>query len=153
MEGSGFRVSACIWAKADSVSGSTDASVPPEMQTSANPSRIHRAPSPTAWPPAAQAVVIQALGPVKPKAMATWPAEAFGMSCGTMNGLTRSGPLSRKISCCLSRLPRPPIPVENMTAVRAGSTCGSPAPSHASRAAATAKWATRSARLASLRSM
>ena len=31
------------------------------------------------------------LGPVNPKCMAMWPAEAFGISWGTMNGLTREG--------------------------------------------------------------
>ena len=153
VSGSGFRVRACIWEKADSVSGRIEASVPPAMHTSAIPSRIQRAPSPTAWPPAAQAVVMQAFGPVKPKAMATWPAAAFGMSCGTMNGLTRSGPFSRKILCWISRLERPPIPVENMTAVRAGSTWGSPASSHASREAATAKCATQCLKSASRSSL
>src|SRR6266705_786959 len=93
---------------------------------------------------------MQAFGPVNPKAMATCPAEAFGMSIGTMKGLTRSAPLSRKTLCWLSRLPKPPMPVENMTPVRAWSTDGSPASRHASLAAASAKWTARSVRFASL---
>jgi hypothetical protein len=58
---------------------------------------------------------------VNPNSMATNPAEAFGMSCGTMYGLTRSGPLARNTSCCLSRLSSPPMPVENTMPVRVGS--------------------------------
>jgi hypothetical protein len=82
---------------------------------------------------------MHSLGPVKPKAMAMWAAAAFGISIGTMNGLTRSAPRSRNTLCWASRLESPPIPVENMTAVRARSVVGEPASSHASFAAASAK--------------
>ena len=93
---------------------------------------------------------MHSFGPVKPNAMATCPAAAFGMSIGTMNGLTRSAPFSRNTLCWTRRLPSPPIPVENMTPVRALSTAGSPASFHASFDAARAKWTARSVRLISL---
>src|SRR6266567_1810125 len=91
-------------------------------------------------------------GPLNPNSMATCPAAALGMSWGTMNGLTRSAPRSRNVLCCLRRLSRPPIPVENSTPVRVGSTEGSPASLHASFAAATAKCETRSLRRTSFAS-
>ena len=126
------------------------ASVPPATATSARPSRTIRKASPAPWAPAAQAVVMHSLGPVNPKAIATWPAEAFGIICGTRKGLTRSGPFSVMTWSWCTKLVNPPTPVEKTTAVRAGSTEGSPASSHASLAAATAKCTTRSVRLASL---
>ena len=65
--GSGLRVRACICANAETHSGSTEASVPPAMHTSARPSRIYRNASPTAWAPAAQAVVMQVVRPGEPE--------------------------------------------------------------------------------------
>ena len=67
------------------------------------PSRIIRKPSPTAWAPEAHAVTVQRFGPVRPKRIATWPAEAFAMSAGTMNGLTRPGSLLQQDGVLLEK--------------------------------------------------
>ena len=130
--------------------GVTAASAPPATATSTEPSRTIRVPSPTAWAPAAQAVVTERLGPVKPLRMATRAAVALGIIMGTKKGLTRSAPFSRYTRSCASSVCRPPTPVPATTAHRAGSVSRSPASTSASAAAASPSWATRSARRASL---
>ena len=130
--------------------GVTQASVPPASITSALPSRIRRAASPTAWVPDVQAVQMQKLGPVHPSFMATNPAVAFAIIMGTRNGDTREAPRRNSSCSCSSWVMRPPTPVPTTTPQRAGSAPGSPAPARASAAAPKPSWATRSVRRASL---
>ena len=85
--GSSWRPdSAPMRAKAAMAIGTTTASAPPASTTSEVPSRMSRAPSPTAWLPAAQAVATQKLGPVQPSSMATMAGVALGIIIGTRNG-------------------------------------------------------------------
>jgi hypothetical protein len=70
----------------------TGASVPPQIITSARPSRIASIPSPIAMFEAAQAVHGESSGPLVPSSIDTQPAARFGMICTIENGLTRSGP-------------------------------------------------------------
>ena len=70
----------------------TGASVPPQIITSARPSRIASSPSPSAMFDAAQAVHSESKGPFVPSSIETQPAARFGMIWTIENGLTRSGP-------------------------------------------------------------
>src|SRR5438105_3134761 len=99
-----------IRAKAAMAMGTTTASAPPARTTSAVPSRIRRAPSPTAWVPAAQAVATQTLGPVQPSSMATIAGVAVGIIIGTRNDVTRVGPRSMSTFSWSSSVARPPMP-------------------------------------------
>jgi hypothetical protein len=137
-------------AKAAMATGTTTASAPPASTTSEVPSRISRAPSPTAWVPAAQAVAMQMLGPVQPSSMATMAGVALGIIIGTRNGVTRLGPRSMRTRSCSSSVARPPMPTPATTAQRAGSAPVSPASRTASMAAANPSWALRSTRRTSL---
>src|SRR5438093_1454027 len=152
VSGSGFFVSAVIWANAATVSGRVAASDPPTMARSSNPSRIIRYPSPTAWAPDAHADTMQKFGPIKPNAIAMWPAAALAMSAGTMNGLTRPGPFSSRTLCWFNSHSIPPIPVANTTPPRSALISGFPASSQASLADAMEKWTNRSVRRASFTS-
>ena len=74
------------------------ASVPPQNITSARPRRIASSPSPIAMFDAAQAVHCEVSGPFVPSCIETQAAPMFGMISGIENGLTRSGPRSRRSS-------------------------------------------------------
>ena len=111
---------------------------------------MRRAPSPTPWEPAAQAVATQKLGPVQPSFMPMRAAVALGIIMGTSMGLTRDAPLLNRMCSWASWVISPPTPVPATTPQRAGSMARSPASARASAAAAKPSWATRSARLASL---
>ena len=75
-------------------------SVPPASTASAWPFRICSAPSPIACDPVAQADTIAKFGPRIPSSIASCPlgesTSMFGMNIGE----TRSGPRSRRMSCC-----------------------------------------------------
>ena len=116
------------------------------------PSRIIRNPSPTACAPEAQAVTVQRFGPVRPNRIATCPAEAFAISAGTMNGLTRPGPFSSRTEYCWRSVSMPPMPVAMTTPPRSDWISGEPASSHASCDPAREKCVTRSVRRASFAS-
>ena len=92
---------------------------------------MYRIASPIAWLDDEQAETVHRFGPVKPNRMAMWPAAAFAMSAGTMNGDTRPGPFSSSTRCAASRVWMPPIPVAKITPARSDGTSGSPASSHA----------------------
>ncbi len=120
------------------------------MTTSASPSRISRAASPTALPPAAHAVTTEKLGPVKPRWRAMNAAVALDIIIGTRNGLTRMAPRWEYLAICSSSVMRPPTPVPDTTPILAGSASRSPAWAKASTAAANPSWVTRSRWAASL---
>ena len=85
--------------------------------------------------------------------MDTAAAPALGIIMGTRKGETRLAPLSRHSSTCSSSVSSPPTPVPRITPARWGSASSEsrpPACSMAMAAAATANWAKRSTRLASL---
>jgi hypothetical protein len=93
--GSGFFVSAPIWAKALTDSPVTPASTPPASTTSAAPGAQQ---VPAEWiadAPAAQAVLTVMFGPRAPERIAIVPAAVLESILGTNIGLTRPGPLSR----------------------------------------------------------
>jgi len=91
--GSSLRVDiAFIEQKPAMVSGTTMASAPPAIITSASPRWIRRKASPSAWLPVAQAVTTAEFGPLAPKRIETSPAAMFTMSIGMKKGDTRSGP-------------------------------------------------------------
>ena len=64
----------------------------------------------------------------------------LGMSMGTVIGRTRRGPRSRRVSNASRSVHTPPMPVDQSTARRSGSTSGEPASAHASRPAMSANW-------------
>ncbi len=68
----------------------------------------------------------------------------FGMSIGTVCGLTREAPRSRIVSCWVRIVVSPPMPDVTHTPRRSGSISGAPASAHASRAATRATCCTRS---------
>ncbi len=142
---------AVICAKAISATWTKADSEPPAIMAVASPCRMAWKARPMAWLEAAQAVVVQKLGPRRPSFMAIWPAAALGISWGTVNGETRLGPFSRITASLASSELMPPMPVANTTPVSSLSTPSSmPLSSQASRAAARANWVERSSRLASL---
>ena len=65
--------------------------------TSAASWRMHSTASPMAWAAEAQAEATAELGPLMPKWIETLPEPALHMSLGTMNGLTRDGPLAMSL--------------------------------------------------------
>src|SRR6266498_1212373 len=95
---------------------------------------------------------MQKFGPIRPNAIAMWPAAALAMSAGTMNGLTRPGPLSSNTLCWFNSHSIPPMPVANTTPPRSALISGFPASSQASLADAIEKWTNRSVRRASFTS-
>ena len=123
-----------------------NASVPPAMTMSALPSRTRRTPSPIAFAPAAQAVLMQNAGPVQPNRIEITPAVAFGIIIGTKNGLTRAGPFSKNTLQFSCMVVRPPTPVAATIAHRSGSAVSSPASASASAAAPKPSCVTRSCR-------
>ena len=142
---------AVICAKAISATWTKADSEPPATMAVASPCRMAWKARPMAWLEAAQAVVVQKLGPRRPSFMAIWPAAALGISWGTVNGETRLGPFSRITASLASSELMPPMPVANTTPVSSLSTPSSmPLSSQASRAAVRANWVERSSRLASL---
>ena len=96
----------------------TGASVPPQIITSARPSRIASMPSPIAMLEAAHAVHSESSGPRVPSSIETQPAARFGMIWTIENGLTRSGPRSLSWSTHASNDLRPPIPVATAAPTR-----------------------------------
>jgi hypothetical protein len=74
------------------------ASVPPAKKTSARPMRSSSSASPIAMFDAAHAVHSLIDGPFAPSSIETQPAPMFGMIDGIANGLTRSGPRSRRVA-------------------------------------------------------
>ena len=67
-------------------------SAPPARTMSASPRAIRRNASPTAWVPAAQAVVIVLLGPWALKASEMWAATMFGRYLRIHSGNSASPP-------------------------------------------------------------
>ena len=67
---------------------------------------------------------MQKFGPVRPNVIAMWPAAAFAISIGTMNGDTRPGPFSFSTSCWIRSVSIPPIPVAKTTPPRSEGTSG-----------------------------
>ena len=125
----------------------TGASVPPQIITSARPSRIASIPSPIAMFDAAQAVHSERSGPRVPSSIETQPAARFGMIWTIENGLTRSGPRSLSWSTQTSKDFSPPMPVA--TAAPTRSAIGAiwrPESVSACRAAASARCVKRSMR-------
>ena len=89
----------------------------------------------------AQAVDRARAGPRAPVMMLTYAAALFGISPGTVNGLTRRGPRVRMISYCSNKTFTPPIPEPMWIPTRRGSCCvmSKLASASASFAAATAR--------------
>src|SRR6187401_771351 len=150
--GSGFFVRAGIWENAATVSGSVADSEPPAMHRSSLPSRSSRMASKIAWLLDEHAEIVAKFAPVRPNVIAMWPAGAFAISIGTMNGETRPGPLAFRTSYWFRSVSMPPIPVAKITPPRSDTICGSPASAHASLAAAMPNCEKRSVRRASFRS-
>src|SRR5579875_251864 len=136
------------------LSGVIAASEPPQIMASASPCWMMRAASPTAWPPVAHADTTEKLGPRAPTCMLTAPDAMLMIIIGAKNGLTRSGPRSRRIWCCSSHVCAPPMPEPMTTPTRSrfAAEIAKPASSSASRVAAIARWTKRSLRRTSLRS-
>ena len=84
--------------------------MPPQIITSARPSRIASIPSPIAMFEAAQAVHCESSGPRVPSSIETQPAARFGMIWTIENGLTRSGPRSFSWLTHVSKDFSPPMP-------------------------------------------
>ncbi len=80
--------------KPASASSTITASAPPATAMLQRPDATRRAALPIAWVPAAQAVVTVSAGPPRPNLIETAAVAALGMSIGTRNGETRSGPLA-----------------------------------------------------------
>src|SRR5215470_1110856 len=121
--GSSLRVDiAFIEQKPAMVSGTTIASAPPAIITSASPRWISRKASPRAWLPVAQAVTTEELGPFAPKRIETSPDAMLMMSIGMKKGETRSGPRSSRILCASSSELMPPMPDPMSTPKRPPST-------------------------------
>ena len=125
------------------------ASVPPVTTASASPQAMRRAAYPMACVPAAHAVQIVSLGPLKPNRIEIDAPAAFAIIIGTRNGETRRSPFSIRIATCSSRVWMPPTPVPKIVPMREGSAAGRPDWSIASIAAAIAYCSLRSARRAS----
>ncbi len=85
-------------------------SLPPAIMTSAMPFWMRRNESPIAWVPVAHAVQTAEFGPFAPVRMETCPEARLTIIPGIRNGLTRSGPFSRRIWCWRSKRFIPPIP-------------------------------------------
>ena len=144
------------WAAANAVmtQGVSGASAPPQITTSALPSRSRRMPSPIALAPAAHAVETLMHGPRNPRRRLSAAAPAFGITMGTNSGLMR--PLSagfftpRNSRAPSSAVSSPPKPVPITMPTRAGSTSPSAASASAASAAPSVNCVIRSARLASL---
>ncbi len=140
--------------KAAFASGVRVASAPPATTACASPDLIMRAASPMACVPDAQADITPNTGPRRPWRIATSPAAALPMISGMASGETRSGPRSRSTLHWVSNVAMPPIPEPITHPTSAGSTGGSSSSQSASASAwapaATASWAKRSERRASL---
>src|SRR2546427_1441673 len=121
--GSSLRVDiAFIEQKPAMVSGTTMASAPPAIITSASPRWIRRKASPSAWLPVAQAVTTAEFGPLAPKRIETSPDAMLTMSIGMKNGETRSGPFSMSILCASRSEEMPPMPEPMSTPKRVPSS-------------------------------
>ncbi len=129
----------------------TGASVPPQIITSARPSRIASSPSPIAMLDAAHAVHSESNGPFVPSSIETQPAARFGMIWTIENGLTRSGPRWSSTWMHASNDFSPPMPVATAAPTRSASEAMSrPASDSAWRAAARARCVNLSIRLEAL---
>ena len=130
-------------------------SAPPHTIASALPSCSSRKASPMALEPAAQAVATAELGPLVPRAMAARPVARLGIIIGTVNGLTRPGPLPSSTWACVSMVSRPPTPEPMIVPMRSAlaSEIVRPASAMACLAATTPNLQKRSQRLASFGSI
>ena len=142
-------------ASAAKATGRMALSVPPVITTCASPCSIRRCASTKACTPEAQAATLVMTGPRRPFWMLIWQAAIEGESIGTMNGLTRLPPCSRKIRSPVATSPMPPPPVLITTAMssRFSSVTCSPDSAMAWAAAATASWLKRDMRRACLKSI
>src|SRR4051794_25154170 len=130
--GSSLRVDmARIEAKPAIGSGCTTASVLPAITTSARPRRIRSRPRASASAPVAQALAMARTPARAPNSRPTCAAGPFGMSMGTVCGLTRRGPYCSRMSSWLSSVVAPPMPLPKLTARRSWSTPLSPRPESA----------------------
>src|SRR2546426_1280271 len=121
--GSSLRVDiAFIEQKPAMVSGTTMASAPPAIITSASPRGIGRRASPSAWLPVARAGTTAEVGPLAPKRIETSPDAMLTMSIGMKNGETRSGPFSMSILCASRSEEMPPMPEPMSTPKRVPSS-------------------------------
>ena len=148
--GSSFLVESALSAqKPPTPSAVIQLSVPPEIITSASPLWIILNASPRACVPAAQAVVVQELGPLTFNIMEIWPDAILTMSIGIRNGVILEGPLLRITLCCSSIILKLPIPEPTNTPILKGSSFGMSRPesSAASFAAVTANCTNFSMRL------
>src|SRR4051812_17792248 len=153
--GSSLRVDiARMDAKPAIGSGWITASVPPATTTSARPERMMSRPSARASEPVAQALAMACTPAWALSSMPTQAAGPFGMSIGTVCGLTRRGPDSSRMSSWLSRVVAPPMPLPKLTASRSGSRPESARPesAHACWAAISAIASERSRRRSLTRS-
>ena len=130
-------------------------SAPPQTIASALPSWSKRKASPMAFEPAAQAVATAELGPLVPSAIAASPEAMLGIIIGTVNGLTRPGPLPSKTWAWVSIVSKPPTPEPMIMPIRCAlaSVISKPAWAMACLAATTPNLQKRSQRLASLGSI
>ena len=154
--GSSLRVVIARAAQNDAMpSGHSAASVPPATITSAWPERMRTIASPIALAAVAHAVATADAGPRRPYLIDTFPLAALTISRGTVNGLTRPGPRSASVRADSSSVSIPPMPLPMSTPHRVGSADAKSMPesSTAPFAAAMAKSAKRSSRLASRLSM
>src|SRR5262245_4095451 len=110
------------------VSGTTMASAPPAIITSASLRWMSRNASPSAWLPVAQAVTTAEFGPLAPKRIETRPDAMLMMSIGMKNGETRSGPRSISVLCASRSDEMPPMPEPISTPKREASTLAVPRP-------------------------
>ena len=105
-------------------SGWMTASVPPATTTSARPDRMMSSAQAIASAPVAQALAGECTPALAPSSRPTQAAGPFGISIGTVCGLTRRGPDASRMSSWLSRVCAPPMPLPTTTASRSGSEAG-----------------------------
>src|SRR5918912_2530494 len=105
--------------------------------------------------PAAQAATEVIMGPWMPSWIDGWDEAILGDISGTKKGVTRSGPFSLNVrsSRATRFMPPPPVFITTPTAALLAGVIASPASSRAMRLTATANWAKRSMRRASLTGM
>ena len=94
--------------------GTTPASAPPAIMTSASPRLMTSAASPMPLPLVAQADTTLKFGPLRPRSIEIWPGSRSISIWTIRNGVTRSGPLSNRVLNPCPRLPMPPMPEPEM---------------------------------------
>src|SRR2546423_2527748 len=136
-------------------SGWMTASVPPATTMSARPARRMSSAHAIASAPVAQALVGACTPALAPSSNPTQAAGPWGISIGTVCGLTLRGPDASRMSSWLSSVTAPPMPLPTTTANRSPSTSvpASPASCHAWCAAMSAAASERSSRRILTRSM